>query len=296
MPNPGSCPTNDPAPTTLATGVVVYSPGTYCHGISISGNPIVIFNPGTYFLGATNNTAPSNFSITGGTINQVTITAFAPSPVTGGKGYVKGDVLTVTGNGITAGTTIASTTLTVTSVTKGVITGFKVTSGAYSSVTKTGAVTVGVTGGSGSGATFSLTFTDSSKNGVSFLLTGPTGADVGGAQVKNATVTLTAPSPLSGSGSSLVFWQDCYPKSTSCTPSSGGIFNGNGKVTMTIDGVLYFPHSTVLIAGNSTFPPTDCTAIVADIIDFQGNGSLSKGCLPFGSGGGGTFTSFKLVE
>jgi hypothetical protein len=316
MPNPGSCPASDPQPTTSATGVIVYSPGTYCNGISIGGHPIVVFNPGTYFLGATNNTAPSNFSITGGAVNQVVVMAFSATPVTGGTKYQKGDTLTVTGNGIAAGNTIMATTIKVTSVNgkTGAITGFTVSSGAYcgpqssecsSSLTTLGTpVTVSTTGGSGTGATFSLTFTDyttdnPSLDAVSFLLTGPTGADVGGAQVKNAAVSLRAPSPKSGSGSSLLFWQDCYPKSSSCTPSSGGIFNGSASppsTNTTFDGVLYFPHSDVTIAGNSTFLPTDCTSIVADIIKFQGNGSLQNGCLPFGSGGGGVLSTFKLVE
>jgi hypothetical protein len=306
MPNPGACPGSDPQPSRVL-GVTVYSPGTYCAGISISGaNTIAVFNPGTYFLGATNNAAPSNFSITGGFVNQWTVTAFNATPVTAGTGYKKNDVLKVTGNGITASNTWSDTFIKVTSVNgkTGAITGFSLTaSGAYSGpLTQAGAVTVGVvdtTTPAATGATFNLTFANNTSNPVQFILTGPTGADVGGSQIKNAAVNLTAPSPLSGSASgSILFWQDCYPKSTSCVPSSGGIFNGNGQpsTNMTLDGAIYFPHQTVTIAGNSIFLPTQCTSMVADIIDFQGNGSIQNGCLPFGSGGGGSGNSYSLTE
>jgi hypothetical protein len=120
---------------------------------------------------------------------------------------------------------------------------------------------------------------------------------VGGAQIKNALVTLT--SQNIGSTSGFVFWQDCYPKATTCTPSAGGTFNGNGSSTtnMLINGTVYMPHQTVTIAGNSTFLPTQCTAIVADIIDFQGQGSISHGCLPIGGGGGFSVGgTFRLAE
>jgi Flp pilus assembly protein TadG len=286
MPNPGACPASDPVPAVSATGVTVYSPGTYCHGISVSGSSsVVIFSPGIYFVGSNNSGVASSFSITGGFVNQITVAATpAPTISAGGTNYKKNDSLQVVG-----GTALLATTIKVTAVDKtGAITGFTVTSGAY---TVAPSSPVSVTGGSGTGAKFNLTFTNSTTNAVSFVLTSPTGANVGSVQIKNAAVTLA--SPTSGATQGLIFWQDCYPKATTCAPSGGATFNGNGVLPMMLTGAVYVPHQTVTVAGNSTFLPTICTAIVADIIDFQGQGTITKGCLPIGgggtSGGGGTF-------
>jgi Flp pilus assembly protein TadG len=287
MPNPGACPASDPVPVTSATGVILYAPGTYCHGISISsGSSVVIFSPGIYFVGSNNSGVASSFSITGGFVNQITVAATpAPAISAGGANYKKNDVLQVLG-----GTALLATTIKVTSVDNrtGAITGFTVTSGAY---TVAPSSAVSVSGGTGTGAKFTLTFTNSATNAVSFVLTSPTGANVGSVQIKNAAVTLAA--PTSGTTQGLVFWQDCLPKATACAPSGGATFNGNGVLPMTLTGAVYIPHQTVTVAGNSTFLPTTCTAIVANIIDFQGQGTITKGCLPIGgggtSGGGGSF-------
>jgi Flp pilus assembly protein TadG len=294
MPNPGACPASDPVPTTSATGVTVYLPGTYCHGISVSsGSSVVIFSPGIYFVGSNNSGVASSFSITGGAINQITVaTTPAPAISAGGTNYKKNDVLQVLG-----GTALVATTIKVNSVNgkTGAITGFTLTSGAYTVAPTTNPVSVS---GSitGTGATFDLTFTNSAANAVTFVLTSPTGANVGSVQIKNAAVTLTSPS--SGATKGLVFWQDCYPKATTCLPSAGAIFNGNGSAatTMLLNGTVYIPHQTVTVAGNSTFLPADCTAIVANIIDFQGQGTISKGCLPIGGGGTGGSGTFRLAQ
>lgn len=286
MPDPGACSASDPVPAVSATGVTVYSPGTYCQGISVSGSStVVIFSPGIYFVGSNNSGVASSFSITGGFVNQITVAATpAPTISAGGANYKKNDTLQVVG-----GTALLPTTIKVTSVDKtGAITGFTVTSGAY---TVAPSSPVSVTGGSGTGATFNLTFTDSTTNAVSFVLTSPTGANVGSVQIKNAAVTFA--SPTSGATMGLVFWQDCYPKATTCAPGGGATFNGNGVLPLTLTGAVYIPNQTVTVAGNSTFLPTACTAIVANIIDFQGQGTITKGCLPIGgggtSGGGGSF-------
>ena len=134
----------------------------------------------------------------------------------------------------------------------------------------------------GTGATFKVTLDpDPAGNGVTFILTG---SSPGSVQVKNAPVNFTA--PKSGPSSGLIFWQDRD------AVDGGGTFNGSGnakngeaQVLRTLyNGTLDFPNQQVTIAGNANFEPTECTAIVADIIDFQGNGSITKGCLPFGEG------------
>src|SRR5207248_1682332 len=80
MPTASACPASDPAPTTSPTGVTGYIPGIYCHGISISGSSAnVRFASGNYFLGGTNNSSSSSLSVTGGAINQTTVSAAAIS-------------------------------------------------------------------------------------------------------------------------------------------------------------------------------------------------------------------------
>lgn len=270
MPAAGSC--TNPQPTT-ANGITTYQPGVYCNGITVSGQAVVVFSPGIYFL------ISSNFSVSGGAINQQYV-ASANVVSQGNGAYKNNDTVTVSG-----GTAATAATLKLT-VTGGKITAVTVaTAGAY--LNPLPGNPAAVTGGKGSGATFNLTYTNPGANGATFILTGTT---PGTAQIKNAAVTLSA--PTSGSTKGLVFWQD---KSAT---SGGGTFNGNGQATtlMTITGTLYFPSQTVTISGNSVFQPTQCTAIVANVIEFQGLGSISKGCLPVSGGGSGSSGSYRLSQ
>lgn len=270
MPTPGSC--TNPQPTT-ANGITTYQPGVYCNGITVSGQANVVFSPGIYFL------ISSNFSVTGGAINQQNVAA--ASVVSQGNGaYKNNDTVTVSG-----GTAASAATLKLT-VTGGKITAATVVNaGAYLSPLPGNPAAV--SGGKGSGATFNLTYDNPGTNGVTFILTG---AAPGTVNVKNAAITLAAPS--SGATKGLVFWQD---KSAT---AGGGTFNGNAQPTtlMTITGALYFPSQEVTIAGNSVFQPTQCTAIVANVIDFQGLGSITKGCLPVSGGGSGSTGSYRLSQ
>jgi len=275
MPTPPACGT-DPATTTSASGVTTYSPGTYCTSISISGaGKNVIFNSGIYFLGGSNNSAAVNLSINsnGGAINQTIVTAAAIASA--GTGYKKNDTLTVAG-----GTSTFAATITVSTVngTGGITAVALKSAGAYSATPANPvSVTCGCTG-TGTGAKFTLTFTPP-PTGVTFILTGPTAATVGTVSIQNATVTLVA--PTAGATNNLIFWQD--KKAT----GTGASFAGNASARTLFNGAMYFPSTSVSVSGNSTFLPTDCTAIVASTISFSGNGSISKGCLSIGGGGGG---------
>jgi len=274
MPTPHACGT-DPVPTTSATGVTTYSPGTYCQGISISGaGKNVIFNSGIYFLGGSNNSAASNLSLNsnGGAINQTIVTAAALGSA--GTGYKKNDTLTVVG-----GTFVFAATIKVTTVngTGGITAVTLANAGAYRGTLPSNPVSV--TGGSGSGAKFTLTFTPP-PTGVTFILTGPTAATVGTVSIQNTTLSFTAIS--GGATDSLIFWQD--KKAT----GTGASFAGNPSASTSFTGAMYFPSTSVAVSGNSTFLPTNCTSIVADTISFTGNGSISKGCLSISGGGGAT--------
>jgi Putative Flp pilus-assembly TadE/G-like len=283
MPTPPACGT-DPATTTSASGVTTYSPGTYCNSISISGaGKNVIFNSGIYFLGGSNNSAAVNLSINsnGGAINQTIVTAAAIA--TAGTAYKKNDTLAVVGGTSTFAANIKVSTVNGT----GGITAVTITNAGAYSATPTNPVSV--TGGSGTGAKITLTFTPP-PTGVTFILTGPTAATVGTVSIQNATVTLVAPPASGGATNGLIFWQD--KKAT----GTGASFAGNASARTTFNGAMYFPSTSVAVSGNSTFLPTDCTAIVASTISFTGNGSISKGCLSVGGGSGGGATSFRMSQ
>jgi hypothetical protein len=280
MPTPPGCGA-DPVPTTSATAVTTYSPGTYCQGISISGaGKNVIFNSGIYFLGGSNNGAASNLSLSsnGGAINQTIVTAAALS--TAGTGYKKNDTLTIVG-----GTFVFAATIKVTTVngTGGITAITLATAGAYRGTLPTNPVSV--TGGSGTGAKFALTFTPP-PTGLTFILTGPTAATVGSVSIQNTTLSFTA--ITGGATDNLIFWQN--KKAT----GTGGSFAGNASANTSFTGAMYFPSTSVTVSGNSTFLPTNCTAIVANTISFSGNGSISKGCLSISGGGGAT--SFRMSQ
>lgn len=121
-----------------------------------------VHNAGSYSV----NTGATGIATTGGTGSGLTVDVTYQTPwsaerslqqigavnatiVTGGTGYTVSDTLTVSGGTGTAAT------LTVTSVSSGVITGVDVATHGEYTVAPTNAVSV--TGGTGSGATFNLT-------------------------------------------------------------------------------------------------------------------------------------------
>jgi Flp pilus assembly protein TadG len=280
MPTPPTC-TNPP--TTTTNGITFYQPGAYCNGISVSGGRIV-FNPGVYYL------VGSNFAVSGGFVNQAYVTG-ATIASQGAGGYHNNDVVTVSG-GTTVGGFAATLKLTVNG---GTITAVTIVDAGFYSVTPTNSVAV--TGGKGSGAKFNLTFaTPFSSNPVSFLLTAPSPSAVGNVSINNnnGVISLSAISAPGSPWDGLLFWQDAK---TTCAGCNGASFGGNPSSLKTLNGSLYFPSTNVDVAGNTNFLPTICTAIVAQVISFSGNGGISKGCLPIGGGGvGGGTTVFQLSE
>jgi hypothetical protein len=283
MPTPPTCPANDPSPIT-AGGVTTYQPGVYCRGISISGQKYVNFNSGIYFLGGADNSSASSLSIsgTGVSVNlNLSTVASAALTATLGSGYKTNDTVTVAGGTAVAPLSAATLKLTVAG---GKITGVSVVNaGSYSAVPSN---PVSVTGGSGTGAKFNLTF-NPPPGGVSFILTGPTAAAVGNVTINSATLNLTA--VTGGATDQIIFWQD--KKAT-----GGGASFAGSPSSVTFNGTLYFPNQPVSISGNYSFQPTDCTSIVASVVSFSGQGTITKGCLSIGGGSGGGTSTVRISQ
>lgn len=183
---------NTAAINTAGTGyaagdIVTVSGGTVTGGIAATirvdtvsaGVPqtISVWNAGSYAT----NPGTTNISTTGGTGTGLTVDLTYQNPwsqdrkliqqgvinaviVAGGTGYTVNDTLTVSG-----GTFVTAATLNVDSVSGGVITGVSVvTNGEYTAQPTN---PVSVTGGTGSSATFTLTF-DGDNSEDQYLLTG----------------------------------------------------------------------------------------------------------------------------
>jgi hypothetical protein len=135
------------------TGAINLAPGS--SGVNISnGGTVTAITRTAIGSGYTSvpSVAISAPTTAGGVQATATATMFiGTAPIAGGgTGYTVGNVLTISGGTGTAGT------LTVTSVSAGVITAVSVAGGGSYSVTP--ANPVSVTGGTGSGATFNLTY------------------------------------------------------------------------------------------------------------------------------------------
>jgi hypothetical protein len=129
------------------------------------GPNIPLLNQPNLFTGQ-QNTALVTLAATGGVVWDLNLgnvailympsfyTAASATPVTGGTGYLLGDVLTVVG-----GTFTTAAQLTVTSIASGAINGVSVTNvGAYTAIPNN---PVSVTGGAGAGATFNMIWNSS---------------------------------------------------------------------------------------------------------------------------------------
>jgi hypothetical protein len=174
---------------------------------------------------------------------------------TGGTGYTVNDVLTVTG-----GTPLSSaTTLTVTSVSGGVITGISATS--QSTYTALPTNPVSVTGGTGSGATFNLTW------GV---VTGATGYSIttaGSGYVEQPTVTFSG-----GGGSGAAAYATV----------------GSGTVVKSIGSTMLFQTP-----GGTAFGVTD----IANSVNYIRNQGSSSGFQVFSTvQGADTNTSYAITS
>jgi hypothetical protein len=162
------------------TGAINLAPGS--RGVNISNGGTVTAltrtaaGTGYTTIPSVAVSAPTTAGGVQATASVTTMFVLGGTLASGGTGYTVGDTLTVVG-----GTTGAAATVTVNAVSGGVITSASVIAGANYTVLPTNPVSV--TGGTGSGATFNLTY------GVS--ATGVTITNAGSGYVEQPTVTFS---------------------------------------------------------------------------------------------------------
>jgi hypothetical protein len=134
--------------------------------------------------------------------------------------------------------------------------------------------------------------TCSGAYGVTIILTttATAGATIGNVQISpGATVTLRAPS--SGTFSGLLFVQDPPATSSGSTIPDNTFGGGTG---MNLNGLLYFPHTTVAFDGN---PSAACTLLITNQLIIDGNSNFSiSGCASAGLTNLPTVNTVALVE
>jgi hypothetical protein len=153
------------------------------------------------------------------TIGLVSVTSIA----NGGTGYTVGNVLTVVG-----GTFTVACQVTVTTVSGGVITGVSVATGGSYTVAPTNPVSV--TGGSGSGATFNLSFCI----GATFTIT-----NAGSGYIEQPTITFSG-----GGGSGAAAYATVGSFSTIKSLGVGQLITSGANVTNT--GFAFFTPNTAI--------------------------------------------------
>ncbi|THD80525.1 MAG: hypothetical protein E7812_07280 [Phenylobacterium sp.] len=128
----------------------------------------------------------------------------------------------------------------------------------------------------------SLTFNGTptvAGNGVTFVLTGDSAAQVGTVTINGgANVTLTPPPAKSGPTAGMLFWQD--PRAL-----TSGVNNLNGGSKQSLAGALYFPSQSVIINGNNIISGQVCTQLIAWKITFNGTPTMSNHCDGLGTNG-----------
>jgi hypothetical protein len=134
--------------------------------------------------------------------------------------------------------------------------------------------------------------TCSGASGVTIILTttAAAGATIGNVQIfPGATVTLRAPS--SGRFSGLLFVQDPLAVSRGGTTPDTTLGGGTG---MNLNGLLYFPHTTVGFDGN---PSAACTVLITNQLIIDGNSNFSiSGCTSAGLTNLPTVNTVALAE
>ena len=134
--------------------------------------------------------------------------------------------------------------------------------------------------------------TCSGASGVTIILTttAAAGATIGNVQISSgATVTLRAPSSRTFSG--LLFVQDPLAISSGSTTPDSTLGGGTG---MNLNGLLYFPHTTVAFDGN---PSAACTVLITNQLIIDGNSNFSiSGCTSAGLTNLPTVNTVALAE
>jgi len=105
-------------------------------------------------------------------------------------------------------------------------------------------------------------------NGVTFILTGSTAADVGTVNMNgNTEAELSA--PTSGDYQGILFFQDPIADYRATT----ALFNGGSELSL--DGVLYFPSGDIAFNGGSSADPS-CLQIFGATVSFNGNSNIGN--------------------
>ncbi|WP_202359835.1 MULTISPECIES: pilus assembly protein TadG-related protein [Mesorhizobium] len=120
-----------------------------------------------------------------------------------------------------------------------------------------------------------------SGDGVTIYLAGGSRVSMNG----NATVSLSA--PTSGTYSGVLMYGD--------RTSTGGQSTFNGTADSLLTGALYFPKQQVNYLGNFS-GKSGCTQVVADLIQWSGNSTISQDCTSLGMRDIPATQSVALVE
>lgn len=120
-----------------------------------------------------------------------------------------------------------------------------------------------------------------SGDGVTIYLAGSSRVSMNG----NATVSLSA--PTSGTYSGVLMYGD--------RTSTGGQSTFNGTAASLLTGALYFPKQQVNYLGNFS-GQNGCTQVVADMIQWSGNSTISQDCTSLGMRDIPATQSVALVE
>lgn len=118
-------------------------------------------------------------------------------------------------------------------------------------------------------------------DGVTIYLAGSSRVSMNG----NATVSLSA--PTSGTYSGVLMYGD--------RTSTGGQSTFNGTAASLLTGALYFPKQQVNYLGNFS-GQNGCTQVVADMIQWSGNSTISQDCTSLGMRDIPATQSVALVE
>ncbi len=126
------------------------------------------------------------------------------------------------------------------------------------------------------GANANSTF---SGDGVTFILTGTSPADVGGISM-NGSTSADLSAPTSGAYQGILFYQD--PIAEYRSNGSDATFAGGADLLM--DGVLYFPSSDITFTGGTSADPS-CMQVWGATVTFAGDSKIGNDdaiCLSLG--------------
>ena len=108
-----------------------------------------------------------------------------------------------------------------------------------------------------------------------FILTSADGSNIGNVSLQGGKLDITAPD--TGTYKGLAFYQD--RRASSCTGNCNLI---NGNASSTLQGAIYVPNQQLTFKGTAGMT-SNCLQMVALILEFSGNSSISNTC-PANSG------------